>query len=72
MGIWDFAASSSAETCSHECGNRASYLSEKIRWTEPALTYDDKTKRFVGPNTDKANKYIACSYREPFVMPQNV
>ena len=38
----------------------------------PALTYDRKTERFVGPNADKANKYIACSYREPFVMPQNV
>lgn len=38
----------------------------------PALTYDRKTERFVGPGAEKANKYIACSYREPFVMPQNI
>lgn len=38
----------------------------------PALTYDRKTERFVGPNADKANKYVMCSYREPFVMPQNI
>jgi predicted dehydrogenase len=38
----------------------------------PALTYDRKTERFVGPNAEKANKYITCSYREPFVMPQNI
>ncbi|HUV62498.1 MAG TPA: hypothetical protein VMW24_01300, partial [Sedimentisphaerales bacterium] len=37
----------------------------------PALTYDRKSERFVGPNAEKANKYITCSYREPFVMPQN-
>jgi hypothetical protein len=35
-------------------------------------TYDLKTERFVGPNADKANEYIMCSYREPFVMSQNI
>ena len=38
----------------------------------PALTYDRKTERFVGPNAEKANKYVTCSYREPFVMPKNI
>jgi len=38
----------------------------------PSLTYDRKKERFVGANADKANKYITCSYREPFVMPKNV
>jgi hypothetical protein len=38
----------------------------------PALTYDRKRERFVGPNAGKANKYITCSYRKPFVMPKNV
>ena len=38
----------------------------------PALTYDRKTERFVGANAQKANKYVTCSYREPFVMPKNV
>ena len=38
----------------------------------PALTYDCKKERFVGPNAYKANKYITCSYREPFVMPNSV
>jgi len=38
----------------------------------PALTYDRKKERFVGPNASKANKYVTCSYREPFVVPNNV
>lgn len=38
----------------------------------PALTYDRKLERFVGPGADKANKYVTCSYREPFIMPKNV
>ncbi|MHC4244818.1 MAG: hypothetical protein ACYSU4_20605, partial [Planctomycetota bacterium] len=38
----------------------------------PALTYDRKKERFVGPNANKANKYITCSYREPFVVWDNV
>ena len=38
----------------------------------PQLTYDRKQERFVGAGADKANKYITCSYREPFVMPKNV
>ncbi len=38
----------------------------------PALTYDRKKERFVGPNAYKANKYITCSYREPFVVRDKV
>jgi len=38
----------------------------------PSLTYDRKTERFVGANADKGNKFVTCSYREPFVMPKNV
>jgi len=38
----------------------------------PALTYDRKQERFVGPNAYKANKYIKCSYRKPFVVTDNV
>ncbi|MBL7189078.1 MAG: Gfo/Idh/MocA family oxidoreductase [Phycisphaerae bacterium] len=38
----------------------------------PALTYDRKRERFVGPNAERANKYVKCSYREPFVMPRNL
>jgi hypothetical protein len=37
-----------------------------------ALTHDRKRERLAGPNVDKANKYIKCSYRRPFVMPNNV
>ncbi|MHC4741301.1 MAG: Gfo/Idh/MocA family protein, partial [Planctomycetota bacterium] len=38
----------------------------------PVLTYDRKSERFVGAHADKANKYVKCSYREPFVMPNSV
>ena len=38
----------------------------------PALTYDRKKERFVGPNAEKGNKYVACSHRAPFVMPKNL
>jgi len=38
----------------------------------PALTYDRKSERFVGSDAEKANRYIACSYREPFVMPEDL
>jgi len=38
----------------------------------PALTYDRKQERFVGANAEQANKYIKCSYREPFVIRDNV
>ena len=38
----------------------------------PQLTYDRKQERFVGPGSEKANKYVKCSYRKPFVMPENV
>ncbi len=38
----------------------------------PSLTYDRKQERFVGPNAEQANKYLKCSYREPFVLPEQV
>ncbi|MBN2138650.1 MAG: Gfo/Idh/MocA family oxidoreductase [Sedimentisphaerales bacterium] len=38
----------------------------------PALTYDRKTECFVGPNADKANKFVTCSYRKPFLMSENL
>jgi predicted dehydrogenase len=38
----------------------------------PQLTYDCKQERFVGENAESANKYIKCSYREPFVVPETV
>ena len=38
----------------------------------PALTYDRKQERFVGPNAEQANKYITCPYREPFVIRETV
>jgi len=38
----------------------------------PALTYDRASERFTGPNAAKANKYVKCSYRDPFVVPESV
>jgi predicted dehydrogenase len=38
----------------------------------PQLTYDRKQERFVGANAEKANKFIKCSYREPFVIHDEV
>lgn len=38
----------------------------------PALTYDRQQERFVGANAELANKYIQCSYREPFVIRDSV
>ena len=38
----------------------------------PALTYDRKTERFVGEGAERANKYVTCSYRAPFLMPKNL
>ncbi len=38
----------------------------------PQLTYDNQQEKFVGANAEKANKYLKCSYREGFVMPENV
>ena len=38
----------------------------------PELTYDRKAEKFVGPHAEKANKYVTCSYREPFVVRENV
>jgi len=38
----------------------------------PQLTYDCQQERFVGANAESANKYIKCSYREPFVVPETV
>jgi predicted dehydrogenase len=38
----------------------------------PMLTYDRKQERFVGENAEKANKLVKCSYREPFVVSEQV
>ncbi len=38
----------------------------------PQLTYDRKQERFVGANAEKANKFVKCSYREPFVVADKV
>lgn len=38
----------------------------------PALTYDRKQECFVGANAELANKFLKCSYRDPFVMPEQV
>jgi predicted dehydrogenase len=38
----------------------------------PQLTYDRKQEHFVGANAEKANKFIKCSYREPFVIHDEV
>jgi predicted dehydrogenase len=38
----------------------------------PQLTYDCKQEKFVGAAADKANKYIKCSYRGPFVIRDEV
>jgi hypothetical protein len=38
----------------------------------PALTYDRKQECFVGASAEQANKYLKCSYREPFVIRDNV
>ncbi len=38
----------------------------------PELKYSRRRERFVGANAKKANKYLKCSYREPFVVPERV
>jgi predicted dehydrogenase len=38
----------------------------------PQLTYDPKQERFVGAHAEQANKYLTCSYREPFVIRDSV
>jgi predicted dehydrogenase len=38
----------------------------------PALTYDRASERYVGTNAARANRYVKCSYRAPFVVPENV
>jgi len=38
----------------------------------PQLTYDRKQERFVGANAEKANKFVRCSHREPFVIRDEV
>lgn len=38
----------------------------------PMLTYDRKQEKFVGANAEKANKFVTCSYREPFVIRDEV
>ena len=52
-------------------GNSVDLTKEKLI-LGPQLTYDRKQERFVGENADKANKYVKCSYREPFVVPETV
>ncbi|MCU0918305.1 MAG: Gfo/Idh/MocA family oxidoreductase [Planctomycetes bacterium] len=38
----------------------------------PALTYDRRQERFVGANAEQANRFLQCSYREPFVIRDSV
>jgi hypothetical protein len=38
----------------------------------PQLTYDRRQERFVGVNAEPANRLLKCSYREPFVLRDNV
>ncbi len=38
----------------------------------PMLTYDRAKEQFTGDNAEQANKYIKCSYREPFVIRDSV
>ena len=38
----------------------------------PQLTYDRQQERFVGAHADKANQYVKCSYRAPFVIHDQV
>jgi len=52
-------------------GNEVNLAKEKFV-LGPALTYDRKTERFVGAGAKRANKYVTCSYRAPFLMPKNL
>lgn len=52
-------------------GNDVNLL-EKPFALGPMLTYDRQQERFVGANAEQANKYIQCSYREPFVIRDSV
>jgi predicted dehydrogenase len=52
-------------------GNNVSLL-QKPFVLGPSLTYDRKTERFVGDNAERANPFIKCSYREPFVLRDEV
>ena len=38
----------------------------------PWLTYDKKTERFTGDHAKEANKLVKESYRDPYVIPENV
>ena len=38
----------------------------------PELTYDNKQERFTGSGAEEANKYLKCSYRQGFVVPEQV
>ena len=38
----------------------------------PQLTYDRRQERFVGAGAEKANQFVKCSYREPFVVRDEV
>jgi predicted dehydrogenase len=38
----------------------------------PALTFDNKSEKFVGRFSDMANMYLRRNYREPFIVPEQV
>jgi predicted dehydrogenase len=38
----------------------------------PALTFDNKSEKFVGQFSDMANMYLRRNYREPYVVPEQV
>jgi hypothetical protein len=42
------------------------------RMTGPWLTMDPQTERFTGERADEANKLVRGTYRDPFVVPEQV
>jgi predicted dehydrogenase len=38
----------------------------------PELSFDSQTERFTGEHSEMANLFIKDSYREPFVIPENI
>jgi len=55
-----------------QLGGNAVNLKKQPLILGPALTYDRKQECFTGPNAESANRYIRCSYREPFVIRETV
>ncbi|MEN6577438.1 MAG: Gfo/Idh/MocA family oxidoreductase [Phycisphaerales bacterium] len=47
-------------------------LTQKPFVLGPTLTYDRAKEQFTGDHAEQANKYIKCSYREPFVIRDSV